>query len=67
MRIEGDLHDPDLWEEVATAMGVHDMVYDLGDHSHRLDVVQLVLGALDTVRLGIDGSSANEEGGSVGA
>lgn len=46
-----DLHDTDLWEKVADAIGVNDYVYDLDDRSERLDVVQIVLTALDTVRL----------------
>lgn len=41
-----NLNDPDLWERVAGRIGEHPYTYDLGDDSHRLDVVQVVLAAL---------------------
>lgn len=46
------LNDPALWEQVSTAIGDHPYTYDLGDDSHRLDVVQIVCEALAEVVLG---------------
>ncbi len=43
------LADPDFWEQVADRIGKHDYTYDLGDDSHRLDVVQIVCGAARAV------------------
>lgn len=40
------LRDPETWENAAEAIGKNDHLYDLGDSSHRLDVVQIVCQAL---------------------
>jgi hypothetical protein len=36
------LTSPDAWDLIAEAIGDHSYEYDLGDSSHRLDVVQIV-------------------------
>lgn len=44
------LNQPETWDKVAEAIGTHPYEYDLGDSSHRLDVVQIVLTAAAKVR-----------------
>jgi hypothetical protein len=45
--VERDFRDPDLWDSIAKEMGqLPAFLYDLGDDSHRLDVVQLVCEAI---------------------
>ena len=44
--VEARLGDPRVWDRIAEAIGKHPYEYDMGDDSHRLDVVQIVCEAI---------------------
>ncbi len=55
------LDQPDTWAAVAKAIGPHDYTYDLGDTSHRLDLVQIVLTvAAQVARAEVDGNGVEQ-------